>query len=238
MEKTMKVEIWSDVVCPWCYIGKRRFEEALAQFEHRDQVEVIWRSYQLDPGAPHDSALPVVEALAGKYGISLSQAVDMNARVTEVAAQEGLDYHLDMAKHSNTFDAHRLIHLAAKQGLQDAVKERLLKGYFTEGAAVGDAETLVRLVSEAGVDADQARAILESDAYAAEVLADEQRARAFGINGVPFFAIDEKYGVSGAQPAETLKDALVQAWADSHPLIKIGAGTQDSAACVGDSCAI
>ncbi len=242
MNKTMKVEIWSDVVCPWCYIGKRRFEAALTQFEHRDEVEVIWRSYQLDPTAPRNSDVSVNEMLAGKYGMSLEQAAAANERVTQMAATEGLEYHLDKAAYSNTFDAHRLIHLAAHQGRQDEMKERLMKAYFTEGAAVGDTEVLVKLAAEVGIETDEARKVLSGDLYADEVRADERRARTFGIRGVPFFAIDEKYGVSGAQPAELLVEALEQAWANLHPLIKVGAvaqaGSQEDVACTDDSCAL
>ncbi len=218
----MKVEIWSDVACPWCYIGKRRFESALAHFAHREQVEVTWRSYQLDPGAPRDPGQTVNEILAQKYGVHLSQATAMNERVSAIAAQEGLEYHLGQAKYGNTFDAHRLIHLAATHGLQQEAEERLFQAYFTEGRALGDAETLVQLVSEIGIGADEARAVLGSDAYADEVRADEQRARAFGIGGVPFFAVDERYGVSGAQPTELFGEVLERAWAESHPLIQVG----------------
>ena len=221
MEQGMKVEIWSDVVCPWCYIGKRRFEAALAQFEHRDEVEVIWRSFQLDPGASRNSELTVSQLLAGKYGMDITQAEAANARVTELAAAEGLEYHLETARYSNTFDAHRLIHLAYRHDLQNEMKERLMRAYFTEGAAVGDAETLVQLASEVGIDADEARNVLNSEKYADEVRADEGKARAYGISGVPFFAIDEKYGVSGAQSTEVLLGVLAQAWAASHPLLKM-----------------
>lgn len=235
----MKVEIWSDVACPWCYIGKRRFEAAMADFAHRDRVEVTWRSYQLDPDAPRDSEKKVNEILAQKYGVSLSQAAAMNQRVSAIAAQEGLEYHLEEAKYSNTFDAHRLIHLAATHHLQQEAEERFFKAYFTEGKALGDTETLVQLTSELGIDADEARAVLNSDAYADEVRADVRRARALGISGVPFFAIDEKYGVSGAQPLEVLGGALERAWAESHPLIQVGSTTQDEAgSCDGDSCAL
>ena len=235
----MKVEIWSDVVCPWCYIGKRRFESALAHFAHREQVEVTWRSYQLDPGAPRESGKTVNEILAQKYGVSLSQAAAMNERVSTIAAQEGLEYHLEQAKYSNTFDAHRLTHLAATHGLQQEAEERFFKAYFTEGRALGDTETLVQLVSEIGIDADEARAVLGSDAYANEVRADEQRARAFGISGVPFFAVDERYGVSGAQPTELFGEVLERAWAESHPLTKVVSATQDeTGSCDGEGCAI
>ncbi|MFL5734751.1 MAG: DsbA family oxidoreductase [Chloroflexia bacterium] len=235
----MKVEIWSDVVCPWCYIGKRRFETALARFQHADQVEVIWRSFQLDSDAPLESGLTVTEMLAGKYGVGLEQAAAMNDRVTSIAAEEGLDYHLDKAKYTNTFDAHRLIHLAAERGLRNEMKERLMRAYFTEGASVGNADTLVRLAAEVGLDTGEARTALEGDRFAHEVRADERRASMFGVRGVPFFAIDEKYGVSGAQPAELLLEVLEQAWAESHPLLQVGsASSGDSTSCEGDSCAI
>ncbi|HZU00891.1 MAG TPA: DsbA family oxidoreductase, partial [Ktedonobacteraceae bacterium] len=237
-KELMKVEIWSDVVCPWCYIGKRRFESALAQFEHRDQMEVIWRSYQLDPDAPRASEKTLNETLAEKYGVSMEQAAALNARVSGIAAQEGLEYHLEKAHHNNTFDAHRLIHLAAAHHLQDQMEERLFKAHFTEGAALGDVETLARFATEVGIDADEARAALESDAYADEVRADIQRARQLGIQGVPFFAIDEKYGISGAQSAEVIKEVLEQAWIESHPLIKVTSTAQDGGYCEGDSCAL
>jgi predicted DsbA family dithiol-disulfide isomerase len=236
----MKVEIWSDVVCPWCYIGKRRFESALAQFEHRDQVEVVWRSFQLDPSAPQHGEQKTIDMLAEKYGVSVAQALKMQERVSTLAAEEGLEYHLDQTRHENTFDAHRLLHLAAEQSLQDALKERLLRAHFIEGKAVGDNETLVQLAAEVGIAEEDARAVLDSDAYADAVRADLRRARMFGVQGVPFFAVDEQYGVSGAQPSEVLQEVLEQAWAESHPLIKVrGTASDDEAnACEGDSCAI
>jgi predicted DsbA family dithiol-disulfide isomerase len=233
----MKVEIWSDVVCPWCYIGKRRLEEALSQFAHKDDVEVVWRSYQLDPVTPTKPGQSVTDALASKYGVSRAQAQAMNDRVTAVAAEVGLEYHMENAKHSNTFDAHRIIHLGKERGIQDAVKERLMKAYFVEGEAVGDADTLVRLASEAGLDADEAREVLASGKYADDVRADEKRARMFGISGVPFFAVDEKFGISGAQPAEVFAETLEAAWAEDHPLVTV-AGAQSADMCEGDACAI
>lgn len=233
----MKIEIWSDVVCPWCYIGKRRFETALARFEHRDQVEVVWRSFELDPHAPRHSEGAQDEMLAKKYGVSLAQARAMIERVTRLAAQEGLEYHLDQAQRGNTFDAHRLIHLAAKQGLQGEMKERLLRAYFTEGRPISDTETLVALGAEVGLPAGEVRAVLTSDAFADAVRADEQRAAAFGIRGVPFFVIDEQFGVSGAQEADVLLTALQQAWAKSHPLTLVGATPAETAACDGENCA-
>jgi predicted DsbA family dithiol-disulfide isomerase len=237
--KQIKVEIWSDVACPWCYIGKRRFEAALAQFEHRDRVEIVWRSFELAPDAPTASEDTVNEMLAKKYGMSMQQAIDANTQITALAAAEGLDYHIDKARYGNSFDAHRLIHLAATYKLQDAMKERLLKAYFTDGLAIADIDTLVQLADEVGIDPTKARTILESDAYASDVRADEQRASEFGISGVPFFAFDEKYGVSGAQPAAAFSEVLARTWAEARPqLISVESTTQDAGVCNDDSCAI
>ncbi|MGE5333183.1 MAG: DsbA family oxidoreductase [Nitrososphaerota archaeon] len=234
----MKVEIWSDVVCPWCYIGKRRFESALAEFPHRDDVEVTYRSFELDPNAPVDSAKSVTETLAEKYGVSLAQAAAMNSRVTGIAAEVGLDYHLEKAQRANTVKAHRLIHLAASKGRQNEVMERVMTAYFSEGEHIGDTATLTRLAAEAGLDADEAHAALESDAYADAVRADERRARMLGITGVPFFVVDEHYGVSGAQPAELFLQVLEQAWTESHPLVQVTSASGDADLCEGDSCAL
>lgn len=230
----MKVEIWSDVVCPFCYIGKRRFEAALAQFDHADDVEIVWRSFELDPHAARRSDQTLDERLAHKYGVSLAQASQMNARVTAMAEQIGLDYHLDRARPSNTFDAHRLIHFAAEHGLQGAMQERLMRAYFTEGQPIGDPDTLVSLAAEIGLDADAARQVLATNAYADEVHADQQRGAAFGIRGVPFFAIDETYGVSGAQATETFMQALNQAWRETHPLVTVAG--DDDAICTDVTC--
>lgn len=237
--QALTVEIWSDLVCPWCYIGKRRFETALAQFAHRDEVNVVWRSYQLNPDAPRREQGTLAEMLSRKYGRTLEQAAQMNQRVTDIAAEEGLHYHLDQAKPGNTFDGHRLVHLAAAKGLQDAAEERLMHAYFTEGAAIGEPETLVPLLAEIGVAADEARRVLESDDYADAVRADLRRAAGFGITGVPFFAIDETYGVSGAQPVEVILGALERAWAESHPLTLLNpdAAAAD-AACEDGACAV
>ena len=208
----MKVEIWSDVVCPWCYIGKRRFEKALDQFDHRGDIEVEFRSFELNPSAPTDQQGSLEEALARKYGLSLEQARAMNARVVEAAAGEGLEYRFDIAKRSNTFDAHRMIHLAAAEGMQSAMKERLMAAYFMEGRAIGDRDTLVELAAEVGIDAERARATLDSEEFADEVRADEREAGELGITGVPFFVINRRYAVSGAQPPELLLKALAAGW--------------------------
>jgi predicted DsbA family dithiol-disulfide isomerase len=208
----MKVEIWSDIACPWCYVGKRRFESALRQFEHADDTEVVWRSFELDPNAPRSQAESQDEILARKYGMPVERARAMNERMTAEGAKEGLDFHFDRVRVGNTFDAHRLVHLAAESGRAEAMKERLMRAYFTEGESVAEAETLVRLGTEVGLDAARVRELVATDAFAAEVRADEQRARSFGISGVPFFAIDERYGISGAQPPEVILDALREAW--------------------------
>jgi predicted DsbA family dithiol-disulfide isomerase len=206
----VKIEIWSDVVCPWCYIGKRRLERALDQFEAElteadDQVEIIWRSFQLNPDAPRH-AIPTKQYLATRFG---PQAAQMSERVTALAKEEGLDFDSDRALTVNTFDAHRLLHLAAAEGVQDAAKERLLRAHFVEGADLSDPDTLVALMKEAGVNEDRARVVIENpDEYAKAVESDIAEARMLGANGVPFFVIDRKYGVSGAQPVETFLQAL------------------------------
>jgi predicted DsbA family dithiol-disulfide isomerase len=207
----LKVEIWSDVVCPWCYIGKRRFEAALAEFPH--EVETVWRSFELDPGAPPAREHTATEHLAAKYGMSVEQAEASHAQMTELAAREGLEYHFDTARGGNSFDAHRLIHLAAAHGKQDEAKERLMRAYFTEGVPIGDREALVALAADIGLDPDDARAALDGDAYADAVREDELLAQRIGIQGVPFFVLDRRLGVSGAQPAEVLVRALEQACA-------------------------
>ncbi|MEO9139462.1 MAG: DsbA family oxidoreductase [Jatrophihabitans sp.] len=227
----MKVEIWSDVVCPWCYIGKRRFETALARFAHRDEVQVTWRSFELDPNArPSVDDATYAERLGRKYGKSSGEAQQMLDSMTSTAADEGLDFHFEKAVHVNTFAAHQLIHLGATAGVQDAVKERLMRAYFTEGADVSDAATLIRLGGEAGLAAQDVQAALTDARYADAVRADESDATAIGISGVPFFVIDRTYGVSGAQSPETLLGVLQKAWADAHPMTLVSAGPD------GDSC--
>lgn len=232
----MLVEIWSDIVCPWCYIGKRRFETALAQFAHRDDLNIVWRSFELDPNAPRRVPGTVAERLAEKYGITLEQAAASHAQMTDVARDEGLDFRFDRAQSGNTFDAHRLIHLAAAHGLQDAMEERLMRAYFTDGLPIGDPDTLLQLGVEVGLDGDAVRDVLDGDAYADAVRMDERRAASFGITGVPFVALAEKYGVSGAQPSDVFLRALQGAWDDSHPLIAVtGSG---AAVCADDSCIV
>jgi predicted DsbA family dithiol-disulfide isomerase len=209
----MKVEIWSDVVCPWCYIGKRRFESALARFPHRDEVDVEWRSFELDPAAPPTAELRGTHAdqLQVKFGRPAAEIDQLLARVTSLAAAEGLDFRFDLNRGGNSFDAHRLLHLAKAHGRQDQLKERLDRGTFTEGLAVSDHEELTALAVEIGLDEADVRDVLAGDRYADAVRDDEAQARAYGINGVPFFVLDGRYGVSGAQPADLFLQALTQA---------------------------
>ena len=212
----MNVEIWSDVVCPWCYIGKRRFEAALERFEHRDAVEVHWHSFELDPQAGPSGEVPGAERLAAKYAMSLEDARARHAQLEELATAEGLEYHLDRTRGGNSFDAHRLHQLAIDRGLSDAVMERLMRAYFTDGEAIDDHEVLLRLVTEAGLDTDEARAVLAGDRYTEEVRADEHTAARIGIRGVPFFVLGRRFGVSGAQAPDIMLQALEKAWEETQ----------------------
>ena len=205
----MRIEIWSDVVCPWCYIGKRRLERALGEFEHADEVEVTWRSFQLNPDAPA-TAVPTLDYLAQRFG---PQAQGMTARIAEMGRGEGLTLDFASSLTVNTLEAHRLLHLAADLGIGDAAKERLLRAHFSEGADLSDHETLTRLLVEAGAGQARVREVLAGTEYADAVQADIDMARRLGANGVPFFVIDRKYGISGAQAAETFLHALRTAYA-------------------------
>ena len=217
------VDIWSDIVCPWCYIGKRRFEAALSQFPQTGQVDVVWHSFELDPNAPTANPVGMRDGLAMKYGTDTAKAQGMMDSMTQTAAEDGLEYHFEALKLTNTFQAHQIIHLAAHldpdgtYGLQDAMKERFLKAYLSEGRFLGDAEVLASLAQEVGLDAAEVRAALEGQTYATAVRQDEAQARAYGIQGVPFFVLGGKYGVSGAQAPETLLDALNQVWSEVAP---------------------
>lgn len=204
----MLIEVWSDVVCPWCYIGKRRLEGALASFEHADEVEVLWRSFQLDPSYPKGDRQPVYEALAAKTGGSPAQVRAMTGQVTALAAEEGLAYDFDRATMVNTFDAHRLTHLARAHAQGDQMHERLMRAQLIEGEALDDPETLVRLGAEVGVPADETRRMLAGDDYVQDVEDDVSQARMLGVTGVPFFVLDRTYGISGAQPVEAMLSAL------------------------------
>ena len=233
---SMKIEIWSDVACPWCYIGKRRFEAALAEFPHRDSVEVQWRSYQLDPNLPEHYDGTELDYLSTRKGLAPQQVTQMFDHVAEQASGEGLDYRFDKVVVANSFTAHRLIHLAAAHGQQDAAKERLLSDHFEHGKDIGSREYLTDLGKDLGLDAAAVAELFSTDKYAADVRSDFEEARALGISGVPFFVIDRKFGLSGAQPSETFTAALNQAWQETHPLVLVNAA--DGEACGPDGCAV
>src|SRR3954451_24467404 len=200
----MRIEIWSDVVCPWCYVGKRHLEQALDGFAHRDAVEIVWRAYELDPNGPRERVGSYPERIARKYGIPEAQARTSIARIVNAGADAGIDFRFDDLRAGNTFDAHRLLHLAASLGVQDELKERLLFATFTEGHPIGDRETLVKLAADVGIAEPEARRVLEGDELAPEVREDEAEATELGVSGVPFFVFDRRFAVSGAQPPETL----------------------------------
>jgi predicted DsbA family dithiol-disulfide isomerase len=233
----VKIEIWSDVVCPWCFIGKRRLETALATFEH--PVEVVYRSFQLDPGAPREATQTVAEHLGAKYGGGAAEGQQMIDRVEAVAAEEGLLFRLGEAKRGNTVDAHRLLHLALADGpdVQARLKEELLAAYFLRAENVADHDVLAKAAATVGLDEVRVKEVLAGNEYADAVESDIRRAAALGATGVPFFVIDEKYGVSGAQPAETFTQVLERAWSESHPLLDIVGGNADET-CGPDGCAI
>ncbi len=236
---SLKVEVWSDVVCPWCYIGKRRFEAALARFAHHDEVELVWRSFELDVSAPPSAAEQgtYAQRLATKYRCSVIEAQAMIDNMTAMAAEEGLDFRFDLARPGNTFDAHRLLHLALQHGRQDELKERLDRATFTEGSPASDHSALRALATQVGLPGVDVDAVLASDRYSEAVRADEAQARAYGISGVPFFVIDGRYGLSGAQPADAVLLTLDKAWSEYSPLTLVA---QDGSApsCEGDSCAV
>ena len=212
----MQVEIWSDPVCPWCYLGKRRFERALESFDHRDEVTVVYRSFELDPSAPPGATSPTVERLADKYGMTAGQADDAQRQMEQRAAQDGLEFRMDSLRSGNTRDAHRLLHLAKAHGVQAELAERLHRAYFTEQASIFDHSSLTELAVEAGLDRDDVIRVLGSQEYGDAVDTDEAMAQALGVNGVPLFVIDRRYGISGAQPPEVITRVLDQAWAEAQ----------------------
>lgn len=243
----MRIEIWSDVVCPWCYIGKRRLETALADFPYRDRVELRWRSFQLDPSAPATPTQTVAEHLGSKYGGGVDAGRRMIAQVAAVAAEEGMTWRHGESAFVNTLDAHRLLHLAAEsqpagstrgESLQSALKEALLSAYFEHAENVADHAVLRRIAAEVGLDADRVGEVLTGAEYRDAVLADQRQATAYGAGGVPFYVIDAKYGLSGAQPAATFAQVLERAWAESHPLAMAGPDGSDGVVCGPDGCEV
>jgi len=214
MQKQLKIQIWSDVACPFCYIGKRKLEGALSQFEHKDYVTVEWKSFQLNPDADFPPGSDRVQYLADKYGRDRAWAESMQDNVTQLAKAEGLEYHLDKSIMANSLNAHRLSHLAKKHNLGDAFEELLFKAYFTLGLNINDKATLAQLAAEAGLPEQETELVLNSDAFTAEVNQDMAEANAIGVNGVPFFVFDEKYAISGAQHVDTFLKTLQKTWQD------------------------
>lgn len=207
----MKIEIWSDYVCPFCYIGKRRLEEALEQTGLGEKAEVVFKAYELDPNSPAVSGTLMTEVLAKKYGMSVEEAKKMTDNVVDQAKSVGLNYNFDVMTPANTFNAHRLAKLAEQEGFDKTVSESLLKAYFIDGEKIGAEDVLLRIAEEAGISRDRAKAVLDSDEFADDVRMDIAEAQQIGVKGVPFFVIDRKYAISGAQPAEAFANALRQA---------------------------
>jgi predicted DsbA family dithiol-disulfide isomerase len=208
----MQLEIWSDVMCPFCYMGKRRLEKALLEFPHAGEVETVWRSYQLDPGLQPAPGKSIHEYLAERKGMSRDWSVRMHAQLEKSAAELGLSYNFDAVVVANSFDAHRLAHLARRNGLQEQMQERLFAAYFAEGKDMGDAETLIGLGTGIGLDPAETRAVVTGGQFAEEVRSECREADQLGADGVPFFVIDRRYGFTGARPSELIREVLEKAW--------------------------
>ncbi|MBD7996333.1 DsbA family oxidoreductase [Arthrobacter sp. Sa2CUA1] len=237
----MLVEIWSDIGCPWCFIGKRRFETALSRFEHAAEVEVRWRSYQLDPSVPEHFDGSEVDYLSKVKGMDPAQVAGMLEHVSSQAAGEGLNYRFDELVVANSFTAHRLIHLVRDSGGEKAaaaVKEALLSAHFEKGLDIASHDVLAEIGAQAGLDPETVRSTLAGTGYTEAVEQDVAEARALGVSGVPFFVLDRRYGISGAQPAELFEQALAQAWEAGHQPLQpaAAAASADGAACSADGC--
>jgi predicted DsbA family dithiol-disulfide isomerase len=231
----LQIDVWSDIACPWCYVGKRRLERALEEFPHAEDVKVVWHAFELDPAAPkeRDPAISHAERIAKKYGMSLEQARQNSERLRQTALGEGLSFDFEHIRSGNTFDAHRLIQLGRERGVQGAVEERFFRAYLEEGALMSDHGTLLRLAVEAGLDEREVTDVLSSEQFATEVRADQAQARELGIDGVPCFVLDERYAVSGAQPPQVLLSALHQAWSERGPSVE---QFSEGAVCGPDGC--
>ena len=210
----MKVEIWSDVMCPFCYIGKRKFESALEQFNHSSNIEIIWKSFQLAPDMKTDPTKNIDEYLATHKGMSIQQAKELNNQVSQRAKQVGLEFNFDKAIVANSFNAHRFSHLAKQHSLQNEVEERLFAAYFTEGKNTDDIQTLIQIGNEIGLDASEVKKVLKGNSYAEEVKADIYEAHQLGVRGVPFFVFDRKYAVSGAQESPVFLNTLEKSFGE------------------------
>lgn len=239
MAKELTIDVWSDIACPWCYVGKRRLEAALERFPHRDQVRITWHSFELDPSAPpvRDPSQSYAQRLGAKYGTGVAQAEAMIDRMVQTAALDGITMDFQNIKSGNTFHAHRLLHLAKARGLQHQLAERFMHGYLSEGLAIGEPEQLLRMAVDVGLDADEVSGVLSGDLYEREVRQDQRDARELGISGVPFFLLGRRYAVSGAQPADLLLQALTQTWQElPEPIVTLAGDTAEGAVCGPDGC--
>ncbi|KPQ09373.1 MAG: putative dithiol-disulfide isomerase involved in polyketide biosynthesis [Algoriphagus marincola HL-49] len=220
----MKIEIWSDVVCPFCYIGKRKLEKALDKFPLKDQVEIEWKSFQLNPEEKTNPSINTLEHLAQSKGWSMDQTKEITSNVVEMAKEHGLEFDFEKAKVANTKNAHRLIHFAKKQGKGGEMKERLLKAYFSDGENVDDPNTLIKLGAEIGLNESEIKSMLASNQFDDAVDQDIYESRLIGVRGVPFFVLDRKFGISGAQPDEVFEETLEKAWSEfakNNPVLEI-----------------
>jgi predicted DsbA family dithiol-disulfide isomerase len=240
--ENMKIEVWSDFVCPFCYIGKRRLEEALNQFPHKDQVEVEFKSFELDQNAPENNGKSIHEVLAAKYGMSVEEARSANKGVGQQASSVGLTFNFEEMKPTNTFDAHRLAKFAKGQGKEREITEKLLFGYFTESKHLGDYEVLADIAESVGLDRTETLNVLNDKSnYANDVRIDENIAQQYGVSGVPYFVINQKYAISGAQPTETFLGALKQVWQEESPktvLQDLSTESAEDTSCIDGSCAV
>lgn len=235
----MKIEIWSDVVCPFCYIGKRKMERALEKFPFKEKVEIEWKSFQLNPDQQTKPGVSTLEDLSQSKGWSMEQTKQITSQVVGMAKGEGLTFDFDKAVVANTKNAHRLIHLAKEFGVQDAMKERLLKAYFTDGLNVDDTDTLIQLGKEVGVPEEKIKPMLESNLYEEAVDQDSYESRQIGVRGVPFFVLDRKFGISGAQPDEVFDQTLEKAWAEyakNNPVLDIASSSDGESCDVDGNC--
>ena len=220
----MKIEIWSDIVCPFCYIGKRKFENALNKFEHKESVDIVWRSFQLDPDMEPTHGQSIHDYLAERKGVSPEKGKEMNDYMGGVAKEVGLEYHFDKAIITNTLNAHRLLHLANKYGVQNSAKEKLFAAYFTKGMDIGNVGTLIEIGESLNIPSEETRSMLQSDLYIDEVYQDQIQAQQIRVQGVPFFVFNNKYAISGAQPTQVFEQALQQIWEEESPVIDDLAG--------------
>ncbi|RDV34689.1 DsbA family oxidoreductase [Lysinibacillus capsici] len=233
----MKIEIWSDYVCPFCYIGKKQLEKAIEDTGYSGQVELVYKSYQLDPTTPIDSHSTVYESLAKKYGMSLEKAKEMTVGVTERAKEVGLNYDFSNLMEENTLKAHRLVKWAEQQGDVTALVESLLNSHFIEGKRIGQDDVLLEIAEKVGLEREEVAKVLADDVYKNEVEADIQEGLQLGVRGVPFFVLNRKYGISGAQPQEVFEDTLRKVAEEEglQPSLKM-AGTGDAGICTDDNC--